>query len=675
MKIKKVLIAFALLAGAVGFVGCQDKVDESDIYTFKGQLMSDCLDQTENLSKFSYLTKRVRLSDMSESTVHDLLSARGNFTCFAPTDDAIQAYLDSLYNTNDFDITLTPDSTAEYIVNNCLIDHDNSDALLSTSFEEGTLETQSFAGRFVTINFDTLDGGTYVDKYSRIINRDIEVENGIVHLVNKVVAPTTSNLGALIEATPYLQVFANLLKVTGYDEVLASSFRDMDYEKNHPETGLGTPTETGDKQVPCPDHRDLGYTVFVEVDSLFEKKFGFKVEKSENGRVSNWSEILSIIENKCKEYYPDATSDDYKSDDNAVRQFVGYHIVDRAIPYNLINVHYNEYGFGYRHTENLSIDTWCYYPTLAKNRIMKIMEGKQINGKRINRYVSERDPKSYQEVTVPRQGILLNNYGENSALNGYFYTINDILVYDDDVPNKVLNERMRYDICDLLPEQMTSGFRRITEGNSLKGLNIPNGYFENMTFTSESRVVYLSGYSLTWENYQGDEYNIVGQYDVTLKLPHVPYYGTYEIRLGLQNTVSRGMCQVYFGTNKNNLEATGLPIDMRIYTNHDLTGFEKDDSEGDEDVNTETEKRMRLKGYMKAPKYYGSASTSAVTKNCRDNERVFRGIIYTGTLDPNETYYMRFKSVLENTSTQLYLDYLEICPKSVYSGAVEEDKW
>ena len=676
-KLKNAILAVTLLLGAINFVSCTDNVDESNMYTFKGKLMAGYIDEDENLSDFAYLIKRVKLSKQSESTVYDLLSARGNFTCFAPGNEAIQTYLDSLYNTKNYDITQTPDSTAEFIVNNCLIDHKQSDALLSTAFYEGTIETQSFAGRFVTINFDTLQGGRaaiYVDKYSRITSSDIKVENGVVHKVNKVVAPTVASLSALIEATPYLQVFSNLLKVTGYDEVLSSAFRDMDYENNHPETGLGTPTETGDTPVPTPAHRDLGYTAFVETDSLFAKKFGFSIEK-ENGQITNWNEIFAIIEEKCKQYYPNAKSTDLKSDENPVHQFVGYHLIDRSVPYNLINVHYNEQGFGYRYPENLSIDTWCYYPTLTQNRIMKIMEGKQIDGKRINRYVSERDLSNYKEVTVPRPGILLSNYGENSALNGYFYTIDDILVYDDDVPNKVLNERMRYDLCDLFPEQMTSGYRRITTGDAAKGLNIPKGYFKNMSFTEDSRVVYLGAYGAQWQNYQGDEYNIVGQYDVIIQLPHVPYYGTYELRLGQQNLNTRGMCQVYFGTNKQNLEAIGLPVDMRVYTNHDLTGFEEDDKSGDEDVNTEIEKRMRIKGYMKAPKYFGVASASAVTTNYRNNERVLSGIIYTGTFDPKQTYYIRLKSVLENTTTQLFLDYIELCPKSVYAGQVEEDDW
>lgn len=674
---KNLFICVLLISFSTIFTtSCKDEVDQSNMYTFTGQLMADYFTTDEDMSKFCYLTKRVRLSKYSESTVYDLLSARGNFTCFAPTDDAVQAYLDSLYNTPGYDISQTPDSTAEFIVNNCIIDHKQSNSLLSVNLVEGTIETQSFAGRFVTVNFDTITGGRaaiYIDKNSRITASDIEVENGVVHKVNKVVAPITSSLSSLIESTENLQVFSNLLKTTGFDEVLNAPFRDMDYEENHPETGLGCPTETGDTPVPCPAHRDFGFTAFVEADSLYEQAFGVNIIK-ENGQITNWEEVFAAIEKKCKEYYPDAKSNDLKSDDNAVHQFVGYHLIDRSVSYNNLLCHYNEQGFGFRNPENLAIDVWCYYPTLTQNRIMKLMEGKQIDGKRINRYVSERDWTNFRELTVPREGVLLHNDGENAALNGYFYIIDEVLVYDDDVPNKVLNERMRYDICDLLPEQMSSGYRRVTTGDAVKGFNFPPGYHSTMTCSAESRVVLLSGYGGAWQNYQGDEYNIVGQYDITLQLPHVPYYGTYEFRLGLQNVSDRrGMCQVYFGTNKQNLEAVGLPVDMRIYGQNPSIGWEEDTD--DEDYNTEIEKTMRIHGYMKPPKYFGPASSMATSGNYRNNERLFRKIVYTGTLDPKKTYYVRFKSVLENTKSQLFLDYIELCPKSVYNGVVEEDDW
>ncbi len=669
------MLALLTVAGALFTTSCQDKVNQDNMYTFTGKLMADYLSEDETLSDFCYLTQKVQLSKRSKSTVYDLLSARGNFTGFVPTNDAVQEYLDSLYNTKNYDITQVPDSTAEFIVNNCLIDHQNSAAMESTSFMEGTIERQSFAGRFITVNFGVIDNGRaaiYIDKYSRIIASDIKVENGMVHKVNKVVAPTVSSLSSLIEATPNLQVFSNLLKATGYDAVLNAAFRDMDYEANHPETGLGTPTFTGENPIPCPQHRDMGFTAFTETDSVFALKFGLDIKK-ENGQITNWDEIFATIQEKCEKYYPEATSTDLSSDENAVHQFVGYHIIDRSVPYNYLNVHYNEQGFGYRNPENISIDTWCSYPTLTQNRILKIMEGRQIDGKRINRYVSKRDPKTYAALEVPRPGILLHNEGENAALNGYFYTIDEILVYDEDVPNKVLNERMRYDLCDLLPEQMSSGFRRITSGDGLKGMHIPSGYHSTMWFTDESRVVYLPGYSQVWRNYQGDEYNIVGQYDVTIQLPHVPYYGTYELRIGLSNNDWRGMCQVYFGTNRQNLDAIGLPLDMRLSGTNPVIGFEAD--KDDPDYDGETAKRMRIHNYLKAPRYYGSANTSAVRDNFRNIEKVLRYNAYTGTFDPKKTYYIRFKSVLENTATELFLDYFELVPKTVYNGTEEEDEW
>lgn len=672
-------VAMACLVSVmVCFTSCKDEVDQSDIYTFTGNLMSDYLEKDSTTTYFSYLTKRVKLSTHSQSSVYNLLSARGNFTCFAPTNDAVQQFLDSLYSTKNYDITLTPDSTAEFIVNNCLIDHDNDEALLSTAFQEGTLEHQSFSGRFVTVNFDTLAGGqaaVYIDKFSRILATDLEVENGVIHIVNKVVAPTTSTLSALIEATPYLQVFANLLKMTGYDEVMNASFRDMDYEYNHPENGPGVPTRNNGAAVPCPDHRDFGFTAFVETDSVFAAKMGLNIQKDADNRITNWEDVFAQIEQKCKEYYPAATSSDYTSDENAVHQFVGYHLTNRSVGYNYLLVHYNEQGYGYAFPENLAIDVWCYYPTLSQNRILKLMEGKQIDGKRINRYVSERNQSNYNEVTVPRQGILLHNEGENAALNGYFYTIDDILWYDEDVPNKVLNERMRYDVCDLLPCQMSSGFRRITSGSLMNGVNIPHGYFDELTYTEESNVIYLTGYGSQWKNYQGDEYNICGQYDVTLKLPHVPYEGTYEFRIGLSNNAWRGMMQVYFGSNKNNLEAVGLPLDMRIEGSTATTVFGWEEDSNDEDENTQIEKNMRVHGYMKPPKYFGSANRASANGNFRNSSACFRRIIYTGNMSPDKTYYVRFKSVLETTDGQFFLDYIELTPKSVYNGVEEEDDW
>ena len=57
------------------------------------------------------------------------------------------------------------------------------------------------------------------------------------------------------------------------------------------------------------------------------------------------------------------------------------------------------------------------------------------------------------------------------------------------------------------------------------------------------------------------------------------------------------------------------------------------------------------------------------------SEHRLRKIFYTGNLSPDQTYYIRFKSVLANTSTMFVLDYIEYAPKNVYNGPTPEDAW
>ena len=46
------------------------------------------------------------------------------------------------------------------------------------------------------------------------------------------------------------------------------------------------------------------------------------------------------------------------------------------------------------------------------------------------------------------------------------------------------------------------------------------------------------------------------------------------------------------------------------------------------------------------------------------------------SVDPNKTYYIRFKNVLDADNKQFYMDYIEYCAKEVYDNPVEpEDIW
>ena len=157
IKIRQSIYFALLLSFGTGFFySCQDKVDESDMYSFTGIQIIDYLNTNDSTTYYAYLTTRVKLSKKSASTVADLLSARGNYTCFAPTNEAVQLFIDSVYNTTGYSIYDVSDSTAAEIVNNSLIDSEQGEAYLTTSFQVGSLERQNFNDRFLTVRFDTI---------------------------------------------------------------------------------------------------------------------------------------------------------------------------------------------------------------------------------------------------------------------------------------------------------------------------------------------------------------------------------------------------------------------------------------------------------------------------------------------------------------------------------------
>lgn len=675
------LIVLLPLVGLT-YTSCQDNINDSDLYSFKGETVQTYLEKTPEYSNFYYLITRTRLSKKSQSTLSTLLNTRGHFTVFAPTNEAVQTFLDSVYMTTGYDIQQTPDSMAEYITKNAIINNGDKEAYKTTDFQIGALEQTNMEDRYIMINYSTASennqSGIIVNSSSNIIQPNIEVENGEIHGIDKVLRLSRATLSALIDEAPNLRVFSKLLSMTSWSDTL-DNVRDEDYEENHSEYGADL---DGTSQALNPEHRYYGFTVFTEPDELLTKKWGLpELKLTENGTIENWEEILPIVNEKCKEYYPNATSNDPKSQDNALNQFVAYHILPMRMAWDKLIIHYIELGYAYNNPNNLSINCHEYYETVGKHhRLMKLTEGATTNGKRINRYVKQYDYSDYTEKEVGIEGIKISETNGNeitNSLNGFYYPIDDILYYGSDVPGKVLNERLRWDFASLFSELITNGMRRISD---TKHYPIPPGYFERMTFSNESRCVYLPYYgSESQGNYQADEFNIRGQYDFVLRLPPVPNDGNYELRICAPCNSSFGMAQFYFGTDKNNLSAVGLPVDLRISQDNPTIGWEADT---DDDLHdNENDKNMRNNGYMKPPMHDCVSANGSVAKDPMRNNSKYRNrlrlrkIIWTGYAKNSETYYIRVKSLLTNPQACYLLDYMEWVPKNVYNGPTLEDRW
>ncbi len=669
--------ALGILMMVVGFVSllsCSDNVDDSNMYVFTGKSLTDYIKEDPDLSYY-YLMLQHSKSGKKGSTMDHLLEARGNYTVFAPTNAAVQHYLDSIFATKNYDINQTPDSVAQDIVFNSIIDCEGNEAYKTTTFQEGTFDYKTMADRFATVSFGTNDSTgkvrIFIDAFSEITSSDNEAENGWMHVVNRVVMPYSSTLPDLIAGQDNLLIFSHLLFATNWKDSL-QAYRDEKYES------LDLPEYDSSVTIRgmVPQHRYYGFTAFVEPDSVLCDRWGVEI-KQENGIVTNWDEIMDKAKQYCQTYYPNAKDPDLTSPDNAVNQFIAYHLVKGAMAYNKLVIHYNEVGYAYTNPSKLGIDKMQYWETMGKYpRLLKMTEGKQTDGKRLNRYVSEYDWDTYDEITVPRPGILVspnNGVRDIQSLNGFYYPISDVLWYDDDVPGKVLNERIRFDVLAIQPELMTNGLRALPNSNYY---HIYSGYCEGITFTDETDLTLMMVYGNSGcRAYEQDEPQFEGDYDVTFRLPRVPNEGTYELRVAVANGSARGMMQIYVGTNKNNLSAIGLPLDMRYSETSETIGWFKDTD--DKAENQRLERNMRNHDVMKGTNCYGSISSAGTVGGRND---VFylhklRHIIYRGHVDPSQTYYVRFKDVLTNPAANFDIDYMEWVPKNVYAGVNAEDYW
>ncbi|MGN0233732.1 MAG: hypothetical protein ACI4B5_04820 [Bacteroidaceae bacterium] len=80
--------------------------------------------------------------------------------------------------------------------------------------------------------------------------------------------------------------------------------------------------------------------------------------------------------------------------------------------------------------------------------------------------------------------------------------------------------------------------------------------------------------------------------------------------------------------------------------------------------NSRIDHNLRNHGLMKSARHEVHEGNTSLT--ARDDSRCCRHIIVRQTLDPNKTYYVRFKSVLDSDKKELYMDNMEWCPKEVY---------
>ncbi len=707
-------LLYALAATCMMIAGCKEDVDTSSRYVFREETISSYLAKHEQYSEYYRLIGEVSVSKYTGTKVRQLLSARGHYTTFAPTNEAIQEYLDTLVTQglipvaswDAFEDEHKRDSIYQVIVYNSIIDSGDD----YSEYEINSLPMPTSTSQSVEIPLPNMNDRKLVVQYTDQpdsllindcnidpLNRDILCINGVIHSMHSVISPSNNTMDYILrkyiedENSGYM-VSAKLVYACGLSEILSAN-RDEEYEDAY-QSGSKIPLTSksvgdgGEETFHTPEHRYYGFTFFAETDDFWTQAIGKAVTDITVEDVMDYLVRQGV--------YPEATRDkDYESEDNLLNQFVTYHLLPERLPANRLIYHYNEIGYDIN-KKTPSVATMEFYTTMGKRRLLKIFESRESNGVYLNRFPNlDNDRRgTYHELScdADKEGIAIgepNLEGENNVRNGIIYPIDKLLWYSDDTRDNLQKQRIRWSVPSMWPEFMNNDIRcsDITDEKH-KNVYIPTDmeykYLEDVDISKETQFFYWTGRGMNWANMQGDEMTIRGLSDCTMRLPPVPRRGVYELRFAIQSGGSRrGMVQFYWGSNKEKLAAMGIPMDLRqggdntLHTSNGYVasdiGYERDTD--DDDFNAEVDKRLRNNGFMKGCNQYSAGGPGNAT-TMRGSNACIRRIIIRETMDPDLTYYIRFKTVMDDRTRFFYMDYLEYCAKDVYDNPENpEDIW
>lgn len=632
-RIKTVLLATLLLCLPAFHACIDDKVVdfEKDGVQITAYLKDN---QHYNYSEF--------MKWLEATGIDRLLNARGNYTCFAPTNDAITQYYQE--NGTSFE-NMESEEIADLVYGHIIsIDNPASDPLESSLFPNGTIAFPNMRARFLQISYDEM-GDMYVNQTSKILLADQGRDypyfllNGVVHTIDRVLEPSRSNLTGLAEFhTDRFSLFVEALRLTGLIDSLQVSINE-EYNRRWengeiPESEISWTSfchdgyaTAGTKPLYTPSSWLVGFTVLMESDETYR-----------NAGINTIDDLRRYAEENTVRV-KDGTFDDPTNRLNSLNRFIAYHIIDRTWDLNdFIPQAWEKYYIPNAHMMD-------YTTTLSPVGLIEVQ--RDIQGPMLNKR------KDGTAVRVMR-------IAENSTTeNGYFHEIDRILSYDEGVESDVLNKRIRMDVTSLLPEMHTNRLvgncSYVSEGGT-GGRIFPKGYFQRLTPISEGTQIQYGGpMNSGWYDLHLDEFLIAGKYDVKLVLPPLPP-ATYEIRIGYTANPNRGVLQIYLDG-----QPLSIPLNMTITANNPDIGWQKDGTDRDDPEGLENDKMMRNRGYMKGPATVNNGISGET--QLRDYSGSLRRVLTTARLDENE-HWLRFKSVEDRKDREFMFDWIEFVPTS-----------
>ncbi|GAA3941678.1 fasciclin domain-containing protein [Chitinophaga oryziterrae] len=143
------------------------------------------------------------------------LGVYGAYTAFVPDNDAISAYLQLKGKgaVENIDVQELKDLVKFHLL---------EDTISTSSFSDGKLNRLTMYGQYLITGASNKDGVTRitVNRQANIIESNIRVGNGIIHVIDHVLQPAVYTLAAMIENDPRYSIFSQAVKETGLYDTL-----------------------------------------------------------------------------------------------------------------------------------------------------------------------------------------------------------------------------------------------------------------------------------------------------------------------------------------------------------------------------------------------------------------------------------------------------------------------
>ena len=705
MKTVKITWRSLLLgaSAALMMTACNPEPDESDLYTFTGETIESFIAQDSLLTDFNYILGRVGYDRM--------MASYGAYTMFAPVNDAVKAYCDSLYNDPEALIPhngMTGPGVEGLTDSLCLniARYHISTQYMNVVSMTGTGNVSTMLGFNFTHSVDSV-GNIVLADVAKIIDSDHEVTNGLVHIIDRVIPRYTRFIGDILKRnTDRYSIFAEAFERTGWADSVLKYQMEGTYKFEQ------LPRQSYSAVLSYDEVYKVGFTLFAETDEVMRangiNSFDDLVEYANNvyGNATEWYDYMA---DNGLTVNTGTTDEDFRQPFNALNMFVAYHLLPMPMDNNQLVF---EKGSSTYWNYAPDADPQDYYETLLPHTLMKVWNPVDDgNGRNIyiNRYrtfhtlTNEVGTQGTNHTLVKRGLKVDKTRGATlQAFNGYIHSIDGMMVYDRDVPRMVLHERMRFNCTSLFPELITNGYRYWTSGDGHISSNYDNsrrgigyGAIQNIVQYNKS-INFVYALHGAMRCFQSDQLQYWGNFDFAFKLPPVPK-GTYEIRICYPPVTYGAFMQYYIGKSSDitSMQALGIPYDIQIDATDPRIGWTPAYEEDDYGIATDA--AMHNRGFMRAPYSFcghaeagwakatyneadGTWTTPKTGLNCREEggygTMIIRAVL--GRVELNQKggdHWMRVKKVVEDNTLLSGIDFIELVPIDVVDNQQYTEDW